>query len=105
MDSVTRAHDRRRGSRAGPEGEGWRADAVLRPGLAVRVVNIGTFGALVECQARLRPGRSAELQLMNHQDRKLIVSGRVERCHVVRLEPLCFQGAIAFDGSLARASE
>jgi hypothetical protein len=74
---------------------------VLRPGLLVRVVNIGAHGALVECPARLRPGRMAELQLVSAAtDRKQCVSGRIERCQVVRLRPLGFCGAIAFDGVL-----
>jgi hypothetical protein len=66
--------------------------------LLVRLVNIGPYGALVECQARLRPGRAAELQVMTSAaDRKQIVRGRVERCQVVALSPLSFRGAIAFD--------
>jgi hypothetical protein len=80
---------------------GWRTDALLRPGLLVRLVNIGPYGALVECPARLRPGRIAELQLVNAAtDRKQTVAGRIERCQVVRLKPLGFAGAIAFDTRL-----
>ena len=77
---------------------GWRTDAVLRPGLLVRLVNIGPYGALVACSMRLRPGRIAELQLVNAAtDRKQTVAGRIERCQVVQLQPLGFAGAIAFD--------
>lgn len=96
-----RTTDRRRARRTGADDEGWREEAVLRPGLLVRIVNIGPYGALIECQARLRPGRSAELQLVTARtERKQIVTGRVERCRVVRLDPLLFHGAIAFDGVL-----
>jgi hypothetical protein len=94
--------DRRRAVRAPPAHAGWHQEAVVRPGLPVRIVNIGPYGALVECQARLRPGRVAELQLMTQAaERRQVVRGRVERCHVVALEPLSFHGAIAFDAVLA----
>lgn len=95
------ASERRRARRSGPATAGWHPDAVLRPGLLVRIVNIGPYGALVECQARLRPGRTAELQLLAMSaDRKQVVRGRVERCQVVGLDPLSFRGAIAFDAVL-----
>ena len=100
--------ERRRARRAGPAHAGWLPDAVLRPGLLVRLVNIGPYGALVECQARLRPGRAAELQLVTSADRKQVVRGRVERCQVVALSPLSFRGAIAFDtvlGAVATGSD
>jgi hypothetical protein len=43
----------------------------------------------------------AELQLVSADtDRKHTISGRIERCHVIRLQPLGFRGAIAFDGAL-----
>jgi len=104
VDAVTARADRRRGRRAQPTVAGWRADAVLRPGLPVRVVDIGPYGALIECAARLRPGRAAELQLVSAvTEHKRIVAGRVERCHVIRLQPLGFRGAIAFDGVLGRS--
>lgn len=103
MDVVARrADERRRARRAGPGCAGWKPEAVLRPGLLVRVINIGPYGALVESQARLRPGRLAELQLITAEaDHKRLVTGRIERCVVVRLEPLLFQGAIAFERVLA----
>jgi hypothetical protein len=102
MDVLARrSDDRRRARRGGPGGAGWKAEAVLRPGLLVRVINIGPYGALVESQARLRPGRLAELQLIAADaDVRQLVPGRIERCEVVRLEPLLFQGAIAFERAL-----
>jgi hypothetical protein len=98
MAAMTDAQDRRRARRRTPDVAGWAGDALLRPGLAVRILNIGPFGALVESTARLRPGRLAELQLVAAgTDRKHVVSGRVERCQVIALQPLVFHGAIAFE--------
>jgi hypothetical protein len=98
---MTDVSDRRRAHRRTPDVAGWSGHAVLRPGLAVRIINIGSFGALVETAARLRPGRSAELQLIAAgTDRKQVVTGRVERCQVITLKPLVFHGAIAFERSV-----
>jgi len=98
---VSAGGERRRAGRTGPDTAGWRCEAVLRPGVLVRVVDICPFGVLVECPTRLRPGRAAELQLVSaDSDRKHTISGRIERCHVVRLQPLGFRGAIAFDAAL-----
>jgi hypothetical protein len=96
--AVTARGERRRADRTEPDQAGWRTDAVLRPGLRVRVVNIGAYGVLVECRGRLRPGRPVELQLVSAAtDRKQMVAGRMERCEVVQLQPLGFCGAIAFE--------
>ena len=89
--------DRRRGPRDAPDLAGWRPDAILRPGLPIRIVNIGPYGALVECATRLRPGRRAELQLITAAERKQVIAGRIERCQIVDLRPLNFRGAIAFE--------
>lgn len=98
---MTYDSDRRRALRRTPDVAGWSGDAVLRPGLIVRIINIGAFGALVETAARLRPGRKAELQLVAAgTDRKQVVPGRVERCHVIAVQPLIFHGAIEFERSV-----
>lgn len=90
--------DRRRAGRRPPDVAGWSGEALLRPGLLVRIVNIGPFGVLVESTAGLRPGRHAELQLMEAgTDHRVLVPGRVERCQVIGLQPLSFRGAIAFE--------
>lgn len=97
---ATASTERRLGTRVGPDASPWRAEAVLRPGLLVRLVNIGPRGALVESPGRLRPGRRAELQLCSRDsDSRQLICGRVERCHVVGLGPLSFHGAIAFDAA------
>jgi hypothetical protein len=93
-----RGRERRRMPRLAPESTGWRELAVLRPGVSVRVVNIGPLGALLESHRRLRPGLKAELQLTaTHNERRLIVCGRLGRCHVSGLEPLRYRGAVEFD--------
>lgn len=71
--------------------------AVLRPGQAVALVNISRHAALVESSTRLRPGARTELQLCGASTRAC-VSGRVERCQVVGLEPLRYHGVVVFDG-------
>ena len=55
--------ERRQVRRVSAEEAGWQEEAVLRPGLLVRIVNISAIGVLLESPARLRPGRRAELQL------------------------------------------
>jgi hypothetical protein len=93
-----RGRERRRMPRLSPESTGWRELALLRPGVSVRVVNIGPLGALLESPRRLRPGIRAELQLTaTHDERRMVVSGRLGRCHVAGLDPLRYRGAVEFD--------
>jgi len=82
---------------------------VLRPGQAVVLVNISRRAALVESETRLRPGAHTELQLCGGGARAC-VPGRVERCIVVRLDPLRYHGVVVFDdcvevGPAAEGSE
>jgi hypothetical protein len=91
--------ERRRGPRLPPEQTDWRDLAVLRPGQEVRVVNIGSHGALVESGSRLRPGPRVELHLTARSSR-VAISGRLERCEVARLAPLRYRAAIVFDRSV-----
>lgn len=84
--------------RLAPESTGWNEDALLRPGLVVRVVNIGPLGALLESTARMRPGARTELHLTACEEgRRLVVGGRVGRCQISGLEPLTYRGAVEFD--------
>ncbi len=83
----------RRLSGGGPR---FAAGAVLRPGQAVVLVNISSRAALVESGTRMRPGAHAELQLCGGGTRAC-VRGRVERCHVARLDPLRYHGLVVFD--------
>jgi hypothetical protein len=96
MATVARTQERRRTNRLIPGVTRWHAQAVLRPGQSVVLVNIGSQGALVESPARLRPGAQTELQLIGKTSR-CSVRGRLDRCHVASLEPLCYRGAIVFE--------
>lgn len=99
MVSVATAIERRRDHRIEPARTSWRADAVLRPGQSVRLLNVSRCGALVESSARLRPGVRTELQVVGPGARQTI-RGRLERCHVAALDPLRYRGVIVFDESV-----
>jgi hypothetical protein len=97
-------HERRSERRRSAGGARCRADAVLRPGQPVRVLNINSRAALVESGARLRPGASTELQLTIDAGRAR-VRGRLDRCYVAALEPLRYRGLLVFEDSLVLADE
>ena len=99
MASVATAAERRRDHRIEPAQTAWQPDAVLRPGQLVRLLNICRCGALVESGTRLRPGARTELQLAGLRARHT-VRGRLERCYVAALDPLCYRGVIVFDESV-----
>ena len=63
------------------------------------VLNINGYGALVESATRLRPGAHTELQLTGTAGRQSL-RGRVDRCHVAALVPLCYRGAVVFEECL-----
>jgi len=88
--------DRRRESRCAGGGTRWRDRAVLRPGLPVVLVNINTRAALVESDARLRPGAQTEMQVAGPGTRASI-RGRLDRCFVSALEPIRYRGVVFFD--------
>lgn len=77
----------------------WGVNARLRPGQDVTLVNISVGGALVESAARMSPGSRAELQLFGTLRSQ--VRGRVAHCRVLHVDPLRYQGGIAFDERLA----
>ena len=91
--------DRRTEQRVAAERLRWRANAVLRPGQPVVLLNINSRAALVESDARLRPGAHTELQLLGGGDRTTI-RGRLERCQVAALGPLRYRGVLIFDHRL-----
>ena len=95
MASGLIALERRCAPRLQPEYTPWRELAILRPGQDVHVVNLSSGGALVESGSRMAPGTRTELQLFGVPKRSL--RGRIDRCQVTRLEPVCYQGAIVFD--------
>jgi len=88
--------DRRGGRRVTGGGSRFGVAAVVRPGQAVVLVNISSRGALVESGRRLRPGVRTELHLCG-SGTGMRVHGRVERCRVVRLDPVRYHGVIVFD--------
>lgn len=92
--------ERRRERRHDGSGRHWQADAVIRPGQPVRVLNISTRAALVESATRLRPGAHTELQLLAPGRGRISVRARLERCHVAALEPLRYRGVLIFDERL-----
>lgn len=90
--------ERRRAVRVRPEQGPWRAEAVLRPGVPVRIIDLAPLGVRVASPARLRPGRRAEIQLMAHAtEERCLVAGHIGRCRVTQLSPLCFEGVIEFE--------
>ena len=91
-------HDRRDTVRVRAEFTRWRRTAILRPGQEVLLLDLGTGGALVESPTRMKPGTRAELQLFGTERRH--VRGRVARCRVIHLDPVRYEGAIAFDEPL-----
>lgn len=100
MEALTdRWSDRRAEQRVAGERLRWRRNAVLRPGQPVVLLNINSRAALVESDARLRPGAHTELQLLGGNDRTTI-RGHLDRCHVAALEPLRYRGVLIFDQSL-----
>jgi hypothetical protein len=93
--------DRRRRLRCVPEEAGWKAEAVLRPGLLVTVINISAYGVLLESPGRLRPGRRADIQLSGLGDHPgRLLAGQVSRCSVVRVSPILYRGVVVFDQEL-----
>ncbi len=89
--------ERRRDDRLSPDQTGWADNARLRPGVDVRVVDIGPRGVLIEAPSRLHGGTHVELALFAADTTtRLDVSGVVRRCHVSSLNPLTFRGALEF---------
>lgn len=92
------AVERRSGHRLAARTTRWPETAILRPGQEVTVVNLSHGGVLLESSTRMAPGARAELQLLGIHRR--MVRGRIDRCHVARLEPLRYRGAVVFDEHL-----
>lgn len=89
--------ERRREVRLSPDQTRWSDAARLRPGVDVRVVDIGSRGVLVEAPARLHIGTRVELALFTNDNAvRLDLLGTVRRCHVSNLSPLTYRGALEF---------
>ena len=76
----------------------WPRHALLRPGREVVIVNLSSGGALIESQVRVNPGARAALQFLT--DARHEVHGWISRSRVVRLSPLWYEAAVAFDAPL-----
>ena len=98
------APDRRGGARRPAAHFGYGTPAVLRPGLAVAVVELSTGGALVESASPVRPGASTELGLDRLDGRRQAVRGQIVRCWVAALDPLRYRCAVRFEGALGQGS-
>lgn len=95
--------DRRRDDRLSPPQTRWSEGAKLRPGHDVRILNIGSRGALIEVMTRLYVGTNAELSLIDAESQaRLAVGGIIRRCQVACLDPLVFHGALEFEAPLER---
>jgi hypothetical protein len=99
MAAVANQRERRTEQRRSARSALCIADAVLRPGQAVVLVNINSRAALVESHMRLRPGAHTELQLAM-QGRRTSIKGQLDRCHVSTLDPLRYRGVLVFEDRL-----
>ena len=104
MAALTDERERRSEPRRSAGSTRCKPEAVLRPGQPVMLINISSRAALVESDARLRPGRITELQLALAAGRASI-RGRLDRCYVAALEPLRYRGVLVFEDRLELADE
>lgn len=95
------AEDRRRSPRVTPDLTGIAEVARMRPGMDVRVVDIGPKGVLIESPVRLHIGLPVELVfvVMDTQMR-LQMACLVRRCQVAGLDPIVYRGALEFEREL-----
>ena len=104
MAALADASERRAEARRSAGSARCRPDALLRPGQAVMLLNINSRAALVESDARLRPGAITELQL-GLRGHRACIKGRLDRCYVAGLEPLRYRGLLVFEHRLELADE
>jgi len=75
------------------------AQATLRPGCSVRVVDLSPGGALVEGERPLRPGARVHMQIVSNAQ-TFTATARVLRCAVWKLHPrdgVTYRGALQFE--------
>lgn len=87
--------ERRQTPRVHPSAMGLEVDGVLRPGVAVCLLNVSAGGALVDASAAVRPGAVTELQV-SRAGRRQRVEARVMRCWVASLRPLRYRARLMF---------
>jgi hypothetical protein len=89
--------ERRREGRLAPDQTRLADAARLRPGFDVRVVDIAPRGVLIEAPTRLHIGTRVELALFTSETgTRLDMAGTVRRCHISKLSPLTYRGALEF---------
>ena len=99
------AADRRREPRLTPDQTRWAEAAKIRPGVDVRVLDIGSRGVLLEATSRLHIGLKVELTLFATDAKtRLDLLGIVRRCHVSSLSPITYQGALEFSQAIELSS-
>ena len=89
--------DRRAGPRRAAAAYGLEYHGHLRPGTPVLIVNLSSFGALVESAMPCRPGVRTELHLDSPDGRRRSAIGEVLRCWVASVKPLRFRSALSFE--------
>ena len=94
--TVTRA-DRRAAPRRAAAAYGFEYHGQLRPGTTVLVLNLSSFGALLESALPCRPGSRTELHLDSPDGRRRSTAGAVLRCWVTSVAPLRFRSAVRFE--------
>lgn len=92
---MSRMVERRRYARHGPVQLGLEVDAVLRPGLAVSVLDLSAGGALVDTAAAVRPGLVSDLHLTGAEGRA-VVRVAVSGCWVASVQPLRYRARLLF---------
>lgn len=73
--------------------------ATVRPGCAVLLIDVSSWGALVQAGRPLRPGARVHLQFSTGS-RSMAVAAHVLRCAVWALDPyhgVTYQGALKFE--------
>jgi hypothetical protein len=76
------------------------ANARLRAGGRLQLVEASSWGALVETTDRLLPGRHLDIHIVSAEGR-ILVRGRVARAFVATLEPDAVHYRVAFSFDLA----
>lgn len=96
MATVLTRPDRRRARRVAPAAFGVAAQAVIRPGVDVALVDISPDGALIESTGPIRPGARTDLALDAASGARRLLAVEVLRCWVHALTPLLFRSALRF---------
>ena len=96
---LSAAQERRREPRTAARAFGWDADALLRPGRPVRVLELSSGGALIESATAVRPESTTELQLSS-DDGRAGVRAHVAGCWVQALDPLRYRARLVFHARL-----